>query len=307
MNDASRARITAHFEAETAAKRMLGPFTTKPTGRFWSKSVSFPVSEVPKGDGKFRTIFNLSYDYENSANGGIPAAAGYTSYPSFEEVAAELRSVGLDDVFMAMYDIENAFRNLKINPLDWVYQVVSWQRTAGGPKEWYIDLALPFGIKVGPALFNKFGSALDFIYQQRCLTSAQRGVIGRLIRYLDDHLIMSKGKEQTDALLDALLALMAELKIPVKDSKTIPATEALKFIGFWWEPRLDLVTLDSGRWAKLEAEMLRINDSLDRWEISVADIRSLSGVLCWAAKVIQFGMVYVRELYAVVADLGTSS
>ena len=168
-------------------------------------------------------------------------------------MAAELRSVGLDDVYMAMYDIENAFRNLKINPLDWVYQVVSWQRTANGPKEWYIDLALPFGIKVGSALFNKFGSALDFIYQQRCLTSAQRGVIGRLIRYLDDHLIMAKGKEQTEALLDALLALMAELEIPVKDSKTIPATEALKFIGFWWEPRLDLVTLDSGRWAKLEA------------------------------------------------------
>ena len=81
MNDASRTRITTHFEAEVEAKRMLGPFTTKPTGRFWSKSVSFPVSEVPKGDGKFRTIFNLSYDYENSVNAGIPAEAGYTTYP----------------------------------------------------------------------------------------------------------------------------------------------------------------------------------------------------------------------------------
>jgi len=307
MNDVSRARITAHFEAETEAKRMLGPFTTKPSGRFWSKSVASPVSEVPKGDGKFRTIFNFSYDYENSVNGGIPAEAGHTTYPSFEEIAAELRAVGLDDVYLAMFDIENAFRNLKINSSDWVYQVVSWQRTANGPKEWYIDLALPFGIAVGPAVFNRFGSALDFIYQQECLTSAQRGVIGRLIRYLDDHLIMARGKDQTYALLDALLALMAELKLPVKDSKTIPATDALKFIGFWWEPRKDLVTLDSGRWAKLEAEMLRINDYLDHWEISVADIRSLSGVLCWAAKVIHFGMVYVRELYAVVAELGMSS
>ena len=307
MDEASRTRITAHFEAEVGAKRMLGPFTTKPTGHFWSKSVSFPVSQVPKGDGNFRTIFNLSFDYENSVNAGIPAEAGYTTYPSFEEVAAELRAVGLDDVYMAMYDIQDAFRNLRINPRDWLYQVVSWQRTVNGPKEWYIDLSLPFGIKVGPALFNKFGSALDFIYQQECLTSPQRGVIGRILRYLDDHLLLAKGKEQTDALLDDLLALMAELGLPVKDSKTIPASEALKFIGFWWEPRRDLVTLDSGRWAKLEAEMLRINHLLDYGEVSVADIRSLSGVLCWAAKVIRFGMVYVRELYAVVADLGMSS
>ena len=142
--------------------------------------------------------------------------------------------MGLSDVYMAMYDIENAFRNLRINPQDWVYQVVSWQRMAGGAKEWYIDLSLQFGIRVGPAVFNRFGAALDFIYQQRCLTSAQREIIGRLIRYLDDHLILAKGKEQTQAVLDALLALMAELEIPVKASKTIPATEALKFICFWW-------------------------------------------------------------------------
>jgi len=39
----------------------------------------------------------------------------------------------------------------------------------------------------------------------------------------------------------------------------------------------------------------------------VDDIRSLAGVLCWASKVIKFGMVYIRELYSVVADLGMSS
>ena len=50
-DDASRARITAHFEAETEAGRMLGPFTEGPSGYFWGKAVSFPVSEVPKGDG----------------------------------------------------------------------------------------------------------------------------------------------------------------------------------------------------------------------------------------------------------------
>ena len=36
-------------------------------------------------------------------------------------------------------------------------------------------------------------------------------------------------------------------------------------------------------------------------------MRSLSGLLCWASKVIEYEMIYVRELYAVVSDFGMSS
>ena len=71
MSDASRARITAYFETEVAGKRILGPFTTCPSGMHWGKAVTFPVSEVEKSDGKYRTIFNISYDWENSTNAGI--------------------------------------------------------------------------------------------------------------------------------------------------------------------------------------------------------------------------------------------
>ena len=53
--------------------------------------------------------------------------------------------------------------------------------------------------------------------------------------------------------------------------------------------------------------MWRIYIALDSWDVSVDDIRSLSGVLCWASKVIEYGMIYVRELYSVVAELGLSS
>ncbi|MCG3771364.1 MAG: hypothetical protein JW384_02550 [Nitrosomonadaceae bacterium] len=112
-----------------------------------------------------------------------------------------------------------------------------------------------------------------------------------MIRYLDDHLILGLGLMETNKLLDDLLAMMARLDIPVKDSKTVRATDEIKFIGFYWRPRADLVALDSGRWAKLEQEMWRIYIALDPWDVSVDDIRSLSGVLCWASKVIEYGMI----------------
>ena len=75
-------------------------------------------------------------------------AAGFTTYPSFERVAAEMTEMGLQEVYFAMYDVEAAFRQIRIHPDDWIYLVVAWQRTKNGEREWYIDLALPFGVVV---------------------------------------------------------------------------------------------------------------------------------------------------------------
>ena len=64
--------------------------------------------------------------------------------------------MGLQEVYFAMYDVEAAFRQIRIHPDDWIYLVVAWQRTKNGEREWYIDPALPFGVVVGPKIFNLF-------------------------------------------------------------------------------------------------------------------------------------------------------
>ena len=103
---------------------------------------------------------------------------------------------------------------------------------------------------MGPKIFNSFGDLLHFILQQTCLSSEDRELVGRMIRYLDDHLFLGMGRIETDKMSDCLLAMMKKLEVPVNDSKTIRAAPEVKFIGFWLQPRLDLVTLDKGRWTK---------------------------------------------------------
>ena len=286
MSNEARERVTAHFETETEIGRMIGPFTTPPSGRHWGKTVSFPVSQVEKGDGSHRTIFNMSYDYENSVNNAIPEEAGYTVYPTFEEVARAIQEIGLSETYFCLFDIKEAFRQLRIHPDDWIYQVISWQTTMDGVREWRIDLALPFGVRTGPAIFNDFGDALEYVLRQTCLTTLLRVIIAILIRYLDDHLLVARGREAASEVLDRMLIMMRRLNVPVKDSKTVlPATE-IKYTGFWWEPRRDLVTLAKSRWEQLEAELTRIDRDLGRGDISAAEIQSLAGLLCWASKVI---------------------
>ena len=67
------------------------------------------------------------------------------------------------------------------------------------------------------------------------------------------------------------------------------------------------MTLAKGRWAELETELMRIDRDINDGNVSAAEIQSLAGLLCWASKVIPYGMIYTRELYSVVADLGMSS
>ena len=125
LNDVARSRIGENFIRERELGRMLGPFSHPPSGHHWTNAVAIPVSEAIKRDGKFRTIFNFSYDLENSANAGIPQAYGFTTYPTFEEVAAAILLVGLDKVVFCLFDVESAFRNLRIHPDDWIFQVVA--------------------------------------------------------------------------------------------------------------------------------------------------------------------------------------
>ena len=52
---------------------------------------------------------------------------------------------------------------------------------------------------------------------------------------------------------------------------------------------------------------MRIDRDINEGNVTAAEIQSLAGLLCWASKVIPYGMIYARELYSVVVDLGMSS
>ena len=243
---------------------MLDPFSHPPSGVHRCNAVAIPVSEAVKSDGKFRTIFNFSYDWENSANAGIPQAYGFTTYPTFEEVAAAILLVGLDVVMFCLFDVESVFRNLRIHPDDWIFQVVAWQEYEGGPRWWWIDLALPFGIRVGSAFFNCFGDVLEFILKHCCLDAEACRLFTQFLRYLDDHLLLVNGLALANVILDRMLGLMKALNIPVKESKTIRPSEVIKYTGSYWDPRKDVVTLDPERWVSLQAALIDIDSRLDR-------------------------------------------
>ena len=81
----------------------------------------------------------------------------------------------------------------------------------------------------------------------------------------------------------------------------------IEFLGYWWMPRIDLVTLDPGRWSRVESQLRILIDMLLSYSANAQDVRCVTGVLVWAAKVIPSGTVFTRGLHQVLRLYGATS
>ena len=283
-----RAKVNDYLDAKIAANRMFGPFPV-PRG-LWSESVTYPMSVVIKKDLTPRIISNLSHGGPKlSVNGYIPKSATKKSYPSLLAVARAIVEVGLNQVYFAVFDIKHAYRNLFIQACDWKFSIVSWQRYPNGPRVYYLDPYMGFSGGSSPRIFNLFGDGLAYILDSCCFVRDLDGLLSflqRLIRYLDDHLLMAISAELTNMILDRMLALMIRLNIPVKGSKTIRAMSTVKFHGYLWIPRSDQITLDDQRWSEVEGRLRHLLLLLIPGEASAQDLRCLLGLLVWCSVVI---------------------
>ena len=311
LSNEGRLIINSYLEKEVALGRIFGPFDSPPRGEFWAGHVVYPMSVAPKKDGGHRIISNLSFGGKLlSINGFIPKNERTTSYPSFLEIAQAITFIGLSEVFFAVFDIREAYRVLNIRSEDWKYSIISWQKYSGGPRLYYIDGCMVFGGAPNCKIFNKFGDSLSHILRDAGFARDVAGVIlvlQRLIKYLDDHLLMAGSAVMVNQILDRMLETMARLNIPVKDSKTIRAAPTVKFLGYMWVPRFDRITLDDKRWSEIEGRLDVFHLLLISLTASAQDLRKLTGLLVWASVVIPTAKIFNRGFHTVLQRLKATS
>ena len=304
-------RITDFLVSERTAGRIFGPFPDPPTGGHWDGAVVYPMCEVQRKDGKFRTISNLSHKSPlDSVNGFIPRAESATEYPSFEEIARSIVSIGLLVVVFALFDVQNAYRNLKVASSDWRFGIIGWRDLVTHAKQFWLDTCLVFGGRSGCRIYNRFGGVLAFVLRKFGFFPEADGVLAAtqiLQRYLDDHLLLCRSVTAVEAVLDRMLAIMVFLGVPVKDVKTIRSASEIIFLGYLWQPRYDLVTLDATRWASVEEQLATLIGMLLAGAANAQDVRCVTGILVWAAKVIPSGTVFTRGLHQVLRLYGATS
>ena len=73
--------------------------------------VCSPLGLVPKHDGGWRSIHDLSYPYGNLVNNGIPQHWGALEYTTFDDAVAVLLQQGLG-ALLVKWDLKEAFKHI---------------------------------------------------------------------------------------------------------------------------------------------------------------------------------------------------
>ena len=102
-----------------------------------SNVYTIPCGSVPKGDDPHgRIIHDYSYAIMGSQSINEVLLDNSVQYISFRE---RVRVLSLVSWYIKV-DLKAGYRQLPLNPKDWASQVYSL-----GPREYYIDVCMPFG------------------------------------------------------------------------------------------------------------------------------------------------------------------
>ena len=117
-----------------------------------------PLGLVPKHDGGFRRIHNLSHPLKESVNAYISPEFSTLKYTIIEDVLSMVKTAGRHSLILKR-DIKDAFRNIPIAPH------VQWLLGFTWDGKFYKETCLPFGLATAPFIFNLFAEAFHWMLQ----------------------------------------------------------------------------------------------------------------------------------------------
>jgi len=271
------------LEKEIQQGRMLGPFLFKPISTL---RIS-PIGLVPKHDGGWRLITNLSHPSENSVNGYIDSDVCKVKYSSFDSVLSMIYKLGCR-AKIGKIDISQAFRLLIVHPSDFDLLGIYFEGY------YYIDKCLPMGCAISCSLFEKFSTFIHWLVEQK-------SGLKTLDHYLDDF-IFAGASSSNDCflLMETFFSVSRELGIPIAEKKTVGPTTVLDFLGFIIDTVHMMVKIPQDKLVRLRVSLL---DVLTKKKITLKDLESVTGLMSFCSKAIPSARAFIRRFYDLIASV----
>ena len=182
---------------------------------------------------------------------------------------------------MAKIDIISAFRICPVRPEDWPYLGMQWEG------KYYIDKALPFGLRSAPCIFNCLAEALCWILQNTY-------DIEHLYHYLDDFITLGlPNTQQCHSNLQLVKHLLLRLHIPTADEKQEGPATLITFLGILLDTEKLEARLPPEKLAQIKTELITW---LTKKACTKRELQSLIGLLSFAAKVVPPGRTFLRRM-----------
>ena len=216
---------------------LVGPFSTKPFEP-WCRTN--PLMTRPKRESSdLRVILDLSFPRGESVNSHIrkeclDGAPFKLQLPRPSDLARQMRTLGRDCKLYKV-DLSRAYRQLRGDPLDWPLLGIMWG------DEFFVDLAIPFGLRHGASACQRVSVALGKIsaYLYTTLTMA----------YIDDTAGVAMG-EVADLHYNKILETFAEMGLEVAPGKCESPSHVMTWIGVVFNAREMTMAIDPARIAE---------------------------------------------------------
>ena len=271
------AGVSAAIAAEVEAGTTRGPYPAPPLPGL----VINPLSARDKNDGSTRLILDLSQPNGHSVNDGIDAEQFRLSYTSVNEVFRLIFAAGGTGALLAKVDIKAAFKLIPVRPDQWRLLGFQWE------DQFYFQVALSFGSRSSPRIFNDFADCLEGLFQQRAGEAEIR-------KYLDDFwLVAPPGSPDADRAYRAMHDVCTDVRVPLAVSKCVAPTTSLTLLGIQFDTAAMTVGLPQD---KLQALRSTIGTLLTRRKCTKRELLSIVGRLVHAAKCVPPGRAFTRRL-----------
>lgn len=243
-----------------------------------------PLGLVPKHDGGWRRIHDLSYPPGRSVNESIPDSASAIQYISIDNIFDLIRTFGRR-CYIIKRDIKDAFRNIPVAPADRPLLAFSWDNKT------YMECCLPFGLTTAPFIFNLFAEGLNWLLTVYL-------PLASIVHYLDDFIAIFPSSVGS---LPKALATFNTIYIPLTDALGIPRNDSkdaagtvVSVLGVEIDTSLLQARMPRDKLARASSEAASLLQ-LDR--VSHKALQRVVGFLQHCSMVIRLGRARLQSLY----------
>ncbi|KAJ5400295.1 hypothetical protein N7465_010784 [Penicillium sp. CMV-2018d] len=241
-----------------------------------------PLGLVPKQDGGWRRIHDLSWPPGQGLNQGIPDSWSAIEYMTIDNIYEQVIQAGPGCATIKR-DIKYAFRIVPIAEDNHHLLAFRWNGST------YVECCLPFGLATAPFLFNLFAEALHWILH--CLLPAFY-----INHYLDDFIAIARSPSVSDptGAFDKVYNRVTDyLRIPRNTKKDQQGT-CVTVLGI----QMDSIAME----ARLPPEKLcratlDAAAALNAASVSLKQTKRLTGLFAFCSRVVRLGRTRLQSLY----------
>lgn len=241
-----------------------------------------PLGLVPKHDGGWRRIHDLSWPPGQGLNQGIPDSWSAIEYITIDDIYEQVTQAGPGCTIIKR-DIKDAFRIVPVAEDNQHLLAFQWNDST------YVECCLPFGLATAPFLFNLFAEALHWILQ--CLLP-----VFYINHYLDDFIAITRSPSVSDPMgpFDEVYNGVTDyLRIPRNTKKDQHGT-CVTVLGI----QIDSIAMEARLPPdKLCRATLDAAAALSAASLSLKQTERLTGSLAFCSRVVRLGRTRLQSLY----------